>query len=175
MSQDGTDNKQATPVELSAILVECVCVAGPGEPEAVAALASSLQLRPDAIAEELLYLRAFAVDFAVLMSLGDAPAKDQILSRYYDHWDRIDAEAEGTRAVLEQRLLDYAAVVGDVEPGHGGLGRQLGIALAAHCGVADNGGDASGELMVFAARLFAVLYDEVTSLLTEVDIILFDD
>lgn len=184
MNQDGTDNKQATAVELSALLVECVCVPGPGEGQAVAALASALAMRPEVIAEELLYLRAFAVDFAVLMSLGDAPAKDQILSRYYEHWDRIDREAEGTRDALEQRLRDYAGVVGDVEPGAGGLARRLGIALAAFCGnsngsppaePASGDNQAAAELMVFAARLFAALYDEVTSMLTEVDIILLED
>ena len=171
MNRDGTRN-QATPVELSALLVECVCVPGAGEQEAVGQLAEALHVQPDTLAEELLYLRAFAVDFAVLMSLGDAPAKDHILSRYYEHWQRIDEEAEGARAALEERLQGYAAVVGEVAPG-GGLARQLGIALAARVSV--DAGDAAVELMVFGARLFAVLYDEVTSLLTEVDILLLDE
>ena len=177
MNHNGTTRKQATPVELSALLVECVCVPGPGEQEAVRPLAAAVQVSPEAISEELLYLRAFAVDFAVLMSLGDAPAKDQILSLYYEHWQRIDEQAAGTRAALEERLQGYAAVVGDVTPGHGGLARQLGLALVGHIG-ADPGsaaGDAAGELMIFGARLFAVLYDEVTSLLTEVDILLLDE
>ncbi len=173
MSEGGSSRRQATAIELSALLVECVCVAGPGEPEAVSALAEALGVKPDVIAEELLYLRAFAVDFAVLMSLGDAPEKDQILACYYEHWERIEVAAEGTRATLEERLRDYAAVVGDVQPGSGGLGRGLGIALAARCAAPD--GPAAAELIVFAARLFAVLYDEVTSMLTEIDIVLLDD
>lgn len=172
MNRDRTRN-QATPVELSALLVECVCVPGAGERAAVGQLAAALQVQPEAIAEELLYLRAFAVDFAVLMSLGDAPAKDQILSHYYQHWQRIDEEAEGARAALEERLQGYAAIVGEVAPGGGGLARQLGIGLAARIDV--DAGDAAAELMIFGARLFAVLYDEVTSLLTEVDILLLDE
>ena len=172
MNQDRTTRRQATAIELSALLVECVCVPGPGEQQAVGLLATALNVGPEAIAEELLYLRAFAVDFAVLMSLGDTPAKDQILALYYEHWQRLDQEVEGARAALEERLQAYAAVVGDVTPGQGGLARQLGIALAARI----NGeGQAPGELMVFGARLFAALYDEVRNLLTEIDILPLDE
>ncbi len=173
MNRNDTSRKQASPVELAALLAESVCVPGEGEQEAVGELAAALQVNADVLAEELLYLRAFAVDFAVLMSLGDSPAKDQILSRYYEHWERIDAEAEGTLEILEQRLLDYAAIVGDVERGHGGLARQLGIALAVRCDV--EAGPAAGELMVFGGRLFAVLYEEVSAMLTEIDILLLED
>jgi hypothetical protein len=167
------ERRQASPVELAALLVESVCVPGPGEDDAVRQLGKALSVPPERIAEELLYLRAFAVDFAVLMSLGDSPAKDQILSRYYAHWEGIDENAEGTLAALEERLRDYASVVGDIEPGRGGLAQSLGTALALRCQV--EAGPAAGELMVFGARLFAVLYDEVTSLLTEVELILLDE
>ena len=173
MNRDEGTRKQASPVELAALLADAVCVPGIGEKEAVGQLAAALQLQEEAISEELLYLRAFAIDFAVLMSLGDSPEKDQILSRYYEHWERIDGEAEGTLAILEQRLRDYAAIVGDVEPGHGGLARQLGIALAARCGV--DAGPEAGELMIFGARLFAALFDEVSGLLTEVEIVLLEE
>ena len=117
------NRKQASPAELAALLAECVCVPGAGEPEAGGHLAALLRVKADAMAEELLYLRAFAVDFAVLLALGDSPAKDQILSRYYEHWERIDAEVEGTLAIFEERLQDYAAIIGDIEPG-GALRRR---------------------------------------------------
>ena len=167
------NRKQASPVELAALLAESVCVPSAGEPEAVGHLAALLRVKADAMAEELLYLRAFAVDFAVLLALRDSPAKDQILSRYYEHWERIDAEVEGTLAILEERLQDYAAIIGDIEPGTGGLARQLGIALAARCGVKDN--PDAGELMIFGGRLFAALYEEVTAMLTEVEIVLLEE
>jgi hypothetical protein len=172
VSPDRPTKKQATPIELAAILAESVFAAGEGEQEAVGQLAELLQVKADAISEELLYLRAFAVDFAVLMSLGDSPAKDQILSGYYEHWQRIEADAPGTMEILEERLQDFAAIVGDVEPGAGGLARQLGIALAARCQV--EAGPAAGDLIVFGGRLFAVIYEEVTALLTEVEIVLLD-
>jgi hypothetical protein len=172
VSPDRPTRKQATPVELAAILAESVFVPGEGERQAVEKLAELLEVKADVISEELLYLRAFAVDFAVLMSLGDSPAKDQILSGYYEHWQRIDADAPGTMEILEERLRDFAAIVGDIELGAGGLTRQLGITLAARCQV--DAGPAAGELMVFGGRLFAVLYEELTALLTEVEIVLLE-
>lgn len=167
------NRREASPVELAALLADSVLVPGPGEQDAVQQLGQALAVPADRISEELMFLRAFAVDFAVLMSLGDAPAKDQILGGYYEHWRRIDAEAEGAMEALEERLRDYAALVGSIEPGQGGLGRQVGQALAVRCGV--QAGIEAGELMVFGARLFAVLYDEVTQLLTDVDIVLLED
>ena len=160
-------------MELAALLVDTVCVPGSGEQEALGELAGFLGVERGSMESELMFLRAFAVDFAVLLALGDSPAKDQILSRYYEHWERIDAEVEGTLAILEERLQDYAAIIGDIEPGTGGLARQLGIALAARCGVKDN--PDAGELMIFGGRLFAALYEEVTAMLTEVEIVLLEE
>lgn len=161
--------RQATPVELAALLVESVCVPAAGEAEVVAHLAATLELPPEALGEELLYLRAFAVDFAVLMTLGDAPAKDQILSRYYAHWNRIDEQSGGTLAALEERLGDYAAAIGQAQ-GQAGLAAQVGRALAERCGL----DPAPPQLAVLGARLFAAVYEEVTAMLTEVEIVLLE-
>ncbi|HIG16751.1 MAG TPA: hypothetical protein EYQ31_05370, partial [Candidatus Handelsmanbacteria bacterium] len=63
MNRNDTSRKQASPVELAALLAESVCVPGEGEQEAVGELAAALQVNADVLAEELLYLRAFAADF----------------------------------------------------------------------------------------------------------------
>lgn len=159
-------------MELSALLVESVCVPAAGEAEAVAQLAGILGLRAEALGEELLYLRAFAVDFAVLLTLGDVPAKDQLLAHYYGHWHRIDDQSGGdTLAALEERLGEYAAAVGQVIPAHRGLAAQVGRALAECCGRPD----APPELVVLGGRMFAALYEEVTALLTDVEIVLLEE
>ena len=156
------------------MLVQAVCVPGEAEPAAVAALAAALGLDAEAVAEELLYLRAFAIDFAVLMALGDSPAKDQIQTRYYEHWTRIDQQAGGQALrAMEERLQEYAMAVGASAHGQGGLAAQVGQSLALRCG-AGEGPDAA-ELAVFGGRLFAALYDEVVALLTDVEIVLLEE
>jgi hypothetical protein len=171
---DGPQNRrQASPVELAALLVQAVCVPGEGEEAAVTLVADNLGLEAASIGEELMYLRAFAIDFAVLMGLGDSPAKDQILSRYYEHWKRIDEGAGGgTQEAMEERLGAYAAAVGQSAQAQGGLSDEVGRQFASRC-VAEGGLDAT-ELVVFGGRMFAALYDGVVELLTEVEIILVE-
>ena len=51
------NRKQASPVELAALLAECVCVPGAGEPEAVGHLAALLRVKADAHAKFALLWR----------------------------------------------------------------------------------------------------------------------
>ena len=167
---DGGSRRQVTPAELAALFVDAVSIPGEGEADAVRELSAALDLEAESVSGELLYLRAFAVDFAVLMGLGDSLAKDQILSCYYEHWTRID-EAEGdTLVAMEERLQAYAAAVGAGAHGQVGLSGEVGQAFAVRC--VDAEGPPVTELMVLGGRLFAAVYDEMVGLLTEVDIVL---
>jgi len=163
--------RQATPIELAAILMEAVCGPSAGGDDAVAELSAFLELPADRLQGELMFLRAFAVEFAATMALGDSEERAAIGTQYYRHWEQVAGEAGGDLlADLDQRLRYYGQAVVD-ETASAGLGAQVGAAFASLCGIEEGGPE---EVAVLGASMFAALFDEVCDLLTSIDIVLLD-
>lgn len=174
--------KQATPIEIGALLMEAVCIPASSEEPALADLAENLGTMRGRMKTELLLLRAFAVDFALDMSLGDSPARWAIAEQYYGHWEhigeKIDAE---TIDSLEERLKFYTEVVSSSHVDSAGLTEQVGMAFAARCISSDVNGleelseaDERVELAMLGGSMFVALFDECSDLLTQIEIVLLD-
>ena len=127
--------KNATPIEIGALLMETVCVSGASEQPALEELAEYLGTPLGRMQSELLFLRAFAVDFALNMSLGDGPASWAIAEQYYRHWETV---AEGERTTTRSRAWKsastyYTEVINTSHIGPAGLTEQVGMAFASRC------------------------------------------
>ena len=173
--------KNATPIEIGALLMETVCVSGASEQPALEELAEHLGTPLGRMQSELLFLRAFAVDFALNMSLGDGPARWAIGEQYYRHWETV-AEGAGGDSMegLEEHINFYTEVVNSSYIGAGGLTEQVGMAFASRClpAAADDDGDSqpgnSMDLAMLGGSMFVALFDEVSDMLTQVEIVLID-
>ena len=141
--------------------MDVVCTPSAQEQDALSELAIHLGVELERIQTELLYLRAFAVDFALALSLGESPAKEAITTHYYSHWDLVAREAdEGLLEDLQLRLAAYARVVGDADANPDGLKGQ--------------GGEQSQDLALLGGAMFAALFEEVADLFNAVDIVLHE-
>lgn len=164
--------KQATPVELAALLVDTVCVPGSGEREALRELAELLGLESGSMESELMFLRAFAVDFATDMTLGDAPERWAITERFYKHWEMISDQVDaGVFEDLQDRISYYTDAVHSESDGPSGLMAQVGLAFAERCGVVEEGGE---DLAMLGGSMFVALFEEISDLLSGIDIVLYD-
>lgn len=162
--------RQATPIELSALLMEAVCGPAATTDAAVAELAEFLELSAGHLQGELMFVRAFAVDFATSLTLGDSAEREAIRAHYYEHWDGISAQAGGDVAAdLDQRLQYYADAVGESAAGTG-LAAQVGQAFAA---LLPSSGEGAGEVAVLGASMFAALFEEVCDLLNSIELVLY--
>ena len=174
--------KNATPIEIGALLMETVCVSGVSEQPALEELAEYLGTPLGRMQSELLFLRAFAVDFALNMSLGDGPARWAIAEQYYRHWETVaEGVGEDTIDGLEEHLNFYTEVINTSHFGAAGLTEQVGMAFASRCLSADAAGEdgdsQSGntvDLAMLGGSMFVALFDEVSDMLTQVEIVLID-
>ena len=173
--------KNATPIEIGALLMETVCVSGASEQPALEELAEYLGTPLGRMQSELLFLRAFAVDFALNMSLGDGPARWAIAEQYYRHWETVaEGAGEDTMDGLEEHLNYYTEVVNTSHIGAAGLTEQVGMAFATRCMPAVSGEDGephsgnSADLAMLGGSMFVALFDEVSDMLTQVEIVLID-
>ena len=164
--------KEATPIELGALLMDAVCKPGEQEQQAVRQLAAHLGVDLERLQLELMYLRAFAVEFATIISLGESPAREAVATQYRRHWDQIAEQAgEGVVEELNDRLAAYAEAVNNTDPGAPSLRDLIGQAFARSCQDEDRGDD----LSVLGGSMFAALFDEIADLYETVEIVLLED
>lgn len=169
-SRDGSreeDPRQATPVELAAVLMDAVCRTTVQEKDSIEQLALTLDANAGRIVSELMYLRAFAVDLALEVELGDDSGRDYIMGHYSSHWARIDDQVPGTVTELSEHLDRYREAVRH-PAGQGRLGESVGAMFADRCRVESGRSD----LALFGAAMFTSLYDEVARLLADVELVL---
>ena len=166
----GTARKEATPVEIAVLLMDAVCTPSAQEQEALSELAAFLRLDPAQLQTELMFLRAFAADFATSLTLGQSREREAILGHYYRHWERIDRQVGGVMADLQIRLQFYTNAVSALEAHPAGLQEQLGYAFVECC----QAGEAEKDLVVLGGTMFGALFAEIADLLQEVDIVLRD-
>ena len=160
--------REATPVEVAALLMDAVCNPSPKEQDAVRELAALVSADAGRMQSELMFLRSFAVDLATNITLGETAERDAILERYYGHWARIDQEVEGVMADMQAHLDLYTQTVTSAEADPVGLQDQLGHVFAHCCGAGDEGRD----LVMLGGAMFGAFYAEIADLLQEVDIAL---
>jgi len=164
--------RQATPVELAALLMEAVCVAGSSEQEAVEEMAQIVEVPAQAMFSELMFLRAFAVEFGAEMALGDSEEKRAIFERYYQHWEMVgDKTDSNLMDDLQERLEYYTNAVHAPTSEVSGLTGQIGVAFAARCRAQDEGRE---DLAMFGGSLFAAMFDEIAELLQGIEILPYD-
>lgn len=158
--------RQATAIELSAMLFQAVVVAGPGEREAAESLAQALGAPTAMVQLELLHVRAVAVEMALQVGLNDGPAATQLRAQYADRW-REEETQDSAEAweLLQERLQDYAAAVEAADAS--GLEATVGRCFASLFGP----NEMAGDLAHLGGRLFGALLKEVSDLLTEVELI----
>ena len=162
--------KEASPVELAAVLMEAVCYPAEREDRALSTLADHLRLEPGQLRSELLYLKAFAVEFAVALALGECPEKSEILDRYYGHWDYIAEQSDsGVLDELHDRVSYYSAAATSLHDSAQGLHSQVGSAFAGRFGAVEQVDD----LTLVGGQMFAALFAEVTDLFHTVNIVPF--
>ena len=161
--------KSASPIELSALLMDAVCGQDEKERDSLQELATHLKVDLPLLQAELLFLRAFAVEFALVMALGDSEAKDEVFTHYYRHWDRMIAETgPEVQSDLQVRVQMYSEVINQAEPGSEGLGGAIGRAFANLF----QSEEAEGDLAHLGGSMFAALSAEVMDMFNEVDIVL---
>ena len=175
-----SNRKQATPIELAALMMDAVCTPSEQEEDALRELAAHLRVPLATLQTELLFLRAFAVDFAVAVSLPDSPEKTAVADQYNGHWGRIGKEAgEGVLDDLEVRLTAYEEAVADTSPNPDGLRGLVGGQFAANFAGLENDGPNAGparetgqDLAFLGGAMFAALFDEMADLFATVDLVL---
>jgi hypothetical protein len=163
-----TDKKQASSIELAALLMDAVCAPASQEEEALRQLAAQLRVDLSRTRSELMFLRAFAVDFATSMALGAGPERQAIQERCYQHWERLDREVGGGLLTDLKARLEYYTEVLD-QPGREptGLKGMMGRAFAHCCG----DGPAVQELAFLGGEMFGAVFDEIAGLLQDVEIV----
>ena len=175
--QPPPSKQQATPGELAVLMVETVCVSASGEREALQELADFLQVERSRVESELMFLRAFAVDFATTMALGDSPERMAISALFYEHWEAVSDQA-GTVVLddLQDRIGYYTEVIHAPEDVYQGLAGQVGAAFAACCRAGGDGTEEEGqeEAAMLGGSMFAALFDEVSEMLSGLDIVLYE-
>jgi hypothetical protein len=166
------ERREASPVEIGVLLMDGVCTPSAQEQDALSELAIHLGVELERIQTELLYLRAFAVDFAMALALGESPAKEAVTAHYYSHWDLVAREAgEAVLEDLQARLQVYAQAVDDLSPNPAGLRGQVGQVFADHC----QAGEQSPDLALLGGAMFAALFEEIADLFNTVDIVLYEE
>ena len=171
------NKKEATPIEVAALMMDAVCTPSNQEEDALRELATHLQVALETIQTELLYLRAFAVDFAAAVTLADSAEKTAVVDQYNGHWALIGKEAgQGVLDELELRVRAYTEAVADTAPNPEGLRGLVGTIFARICVAADgsrSGGHPNGRDLAFlGGAMFAALFDEMADLFNAVDIVL---
>lgn len=150
--------------------MDTVCGPAASGDEAVAELSAFLELPAERLQGELMFVRAFAVDFAAAMALGDSEEKGALFAHYYEHWEGVSSQAgPDLMADLDHRLQYYAEAVRE-DAGGAGLTSQVGRAFALLCQPEEGGGE---ELVVLGGSMFAALFEEVCDLLSSIDIVLY--
>jgi hypothetical protein len=174
-----SNTRQATPIELAALMMDAVCTPSEQEEDALRELAAHLRVPLATLQTELLFLRAFAVDFAASVSLADAPEKTAVVDQYNGHWGRIGNEAgEAVLEDLEVRLTSYAEAAADTSPNPDGLRGRVGGQFAAHCTALNDGAsntstaETGADLAFLGGSMFAALFEEMADLFETVDIVL---
>ena len=167
-----SSRRQATPVELAALLMEAVCVPSSSEQEAVEEMAHYLQIPAPAMLSELMFLRAFAIEFGADMALGDSEERREIFERYYRHWDMLADKTDGDLIEdLQERLEYYSDAIHSPSSEVSGLTGQIGMAFAARCRTEVEGRE---DLAMLGGSMFAALFDEIAELLQSIDILPYD-
>jgi len=162
------DRKQATSIELAALLMDAVCAPATQEEEALRQLTVQLRVDLGRTRSELMFLRAFAVDFATSMTLGAGPERQAIQERYLQHWERLDREVGGgLLADLRARLEYYTEALDQPGREPTGLKGMMGRAFARCCG----DGPAVQELAFLGGEMFGAVFDEIAGLLQDVEIV----
>ena len=150
--------------------MDVVCHPADEEDSALATLADHLDLEPGKLRSELLYLKAFAVDFAVALALGECTEKSEILDHYYGHWEHIaDQSDPGVLDELHDRVSYYSAAATSLQDTACGLNSQVGQAFADRFGVVGQVED----LTLVGGEMFAGLSAEVIDLFHAVNIVPF--
>ena len=164
-----TEQTQASPIEMAALLMDAVCAPTDREEEALVELVQHLQVPVNRIQSELLYLRAFAVDFAAVVGLAESREKEAILTHYQGHWELIGREA-GSEVLseLSDRMSAYSEAIGDAAPNPEGLRGCIGSVFSQLCSTEDRGED----LAILGGAMFAGIFEEVADLFSTVDIVL---
>ena len=161
--------REATPVEIAALLMDAVCTPTEREQTALAELTVHLGVDLGHLQSELMLLRGFAVDFATAMTLGQTPARRAILMRIYQHWERLDREGgAGLLEDLQERLALYGEAVGTVGGDKAGLSGQVGRAFAQCC----RGGERGEDLALLGGSMFGALFKEIANIFDELDVVL---
>jgi hypothetical protein len=150
--------------------MDAVCHPAEREESALSTLADHLCLEPGQLRSELLYLKAFAVDFAVSLSLGECPERNEILDLYYGHWEHIASQSDaGVLDDLHDRVSYYSDAATSLQDTAHGLNGQVGQAFADRFGAADRVED----LTLVGGEMFGALFAEVTDLFHSVNIVPF--
>lgn len=163
--------RQATPVELAALLVEAVCVPDSSEEDAVEELAQFAEVPASAVLSELMFVRAFAVEFGAETTLGDSEEKRAIFERYYQHWEMLADKTDGNLLEDLQERLEYYTDAVHLPSQVSGLTGQIGVAFAARCHSDPQGRE---DLAMLGGSLFAALFEEIAELLQSIEILPYD-
>ncbi|MEE2659504.1 MAG: hypothetical protein VX733_13440 [Candidatus Latescibacterota bacterium] len=166
-----SERRPVTTAEVATLLIETVCVSGDSETQALAELADALAVSAELLISEMLFLRAFTVEFALTLTLAEGHGREQVEAHYGQHWERIDHESgEQVVPALEEHLQFYGEIVGEGQASALGLATSVGVAFAQRCGAGD-----TQELVLLGGRMFGALLEEVSALLTEAEITMVSD
>jgi hypothetical protein len=155
--------RQVTTSQLSHLLLQTVIEPGAGEAQAVHALSEPLGVTPEELQVELLYTRAFAVELALQVGLGGSDVEDRLRDEYVASLRQVDEDAW---EMMQERLETYRAFTEQAE-GTTGLAGTMGGCFAAIF----EQGPLTADLAHLGGRLFTALFDEISQLLTQIDLI----
>ncbi|MEW6755069.1 MAG: hypothetical protein AB1505_29415 [Candidatus Latescibacterota bacterium] len=156
-------------MQIAGVLMDSVCGPVQAETEALHHLSGVLELDLGRLQTELLFLKAFAADFATSMALGQGPALQAILQGFYAHWQRIGQQVgEGVTEDLQERLGLYAEVIGEPDPRAAGLQDSVGRAFSRCCRQERE----EPELVILGGAMFGALFAGISDLLEDVEVVL---
>lgn len=152
---------------LTGVLLDAVCVLSETEERALQELSQTLQVDWVRLRLELTFLRASAVDLAVVTALGEGSICNDLRQNIRDRLQRLISQSGGDfEEEIGDRVALYGHVVNDPKKTSGSLRDAVGIAFAQCC----TGGDDNADLAHLGGAMFAAFYDEVHQLLEVIDV-----
>lgn len=161
-----SDN-QVAPIELAAVLMDAVCTPAEREREALEELTGHLGMDVEQVQSELVFLRAFAVDWALATALGPGAGRDAMQRHLHQSWQRLENDTGHSLADdLYSRCEMYASRASGPQPHPDGLRGAVGQVFAHCC----NAGERGADIALLGGAMFAAFYEETCQLFDAVDL-----
>ena len=153
-------------VRVAGVLLDAVCVLSDTEERVLQELSQTLQVDGVPLRLELMFLRASAVDLAIVTALGEGSIYEELHQKIRDCCLRLVSQSSGdSEGEMGERITLNRRIFNDPQKTSGSLRDAGGFVLAQCC----TDGDSNVDLAHLGGAMFAAFYEEVHQLLDEID------